>query len=45
MLKKAFPAFSNVAFEKRGFRCAPEIKRLGAHDFAGPSLAAASSSH
>jgi hypothetical protein len=35
MLRKAIPAFFNVAFEKRGFRCAPEIKRLGAHDFVG----------
>jgi hypothetical protein len=25
----------------RGFRCAPEIKRFSAHDFAGPSVAPA----
>jgi uncharacterized protein YaiE (UPF0345 family) len=39
MLKKAFPALFNVACEKRGFRGAPEIKRLGALDFVRPSLA------
>jgi hypothetical protein len=39
MLKNAILAFFKVAGERRGFRCAPEIKRSIAHDFAGPSVA------
>jgi len=39
MLKNAFLAFFKVACERRDFRCAPEIKRWPAHDFAGPSVA------
>jgi hypothetical protein len=39
LLKNAILSFLNVACERRDFRCAPEIKRISAHDFAGSSLA------
>jgi hypothetical protein len=43
MLKKASVPVFNVACEKRGFRCAPDIKHMrNVHDVAGPSVARAS---